>query len=102
MFWMIKFAVPGMESTPLGVILVAFVAGSFSISTTNGGLGIFPYPIVVGAIFVFSGISQEQGEAFGWVVWGSQTALNIVVGGLCFLAIPWLKKAHSKNQKAQE
>jgi len=101
MFWVIKFAIPGMEYTPLGTILVAFVAGSFSISTTNGGLGFFPYPIVVGAIFVFSGISQEQGEAFGWVIWGSQTALNIVVGGLSFLLLPLLtKRASAQNTSA--
>lgn len=101
MFWVIKFAIPGMEHTPLGTIMVAFVAGSFSISTTNGGLGIFPYPIVVGAVFVFSGISQEQGEAFGWVIWGSQTALNIVVGGLSFLLLPLLsKRANTQTQEA--
>lgn len=79
-----------MQDTPWGTILVAFVAGSFSMSTTNGGLGIFPYPIVVGAIFVFSGIPQEQGEAFGWIIWGSQTLLNIIVGGLCFILLPIL------------
>ncbi len=99
MFWVIKFAIPGMAITPMGTILVAFVAGSFSISTTNGGLGIFPYPIVVGAVFVFSGISQEQGEAFGWVIWGSQTALNIVVGGLSFLLLPLLSKRLPKPNK---
>ncbi len=90
MFWVVKFAVPGMQDTPWGTIMVAFVAGSFSMSTTNGGLGIFPYPIVVGAIFVFSGIPQEQGEAYGWVIWGSQTILNIIVGGLCFIMLPIL------------
>ncbi|MEP2936293.1 MAG: lysylphosphatidylglycerol synthase transmembrane domain-containing protein [Gilvibacter sp.] len=102
MFWVIKFAIPGMEFTALGTILVAFVAGSFSISTTNGGLGIFPYPIVVGAVFVFSGISQEQGEAFGWVIWGSQTALNIVIGGLSFLLLPLLtKRATVQKEEAK-
>lgn len=90
MFWVIKYAVPGMDETPWGTIMVAFVAGSFSMSTTNGGLGIFPYPLIIGAIFAFSGIPQEQGEAYGWVIWGSQTLLNIVIGGASFLLLPIL------------
>ena len=90
MFWVIKYAVPNMEETPWGTVMVAFVAGSFSMSTTNGGLGIFPYPLIIGAVFAFSGIPQEQGEAYGWVIWGSQTALNIIIGGASFLLLPIL------------
>lgn len=90
MFWVIKYAVPNMEETPWGTIMVAFVAGSFSMSTTNGGLGIFPYPLIIGAVFAFSGIPQEQGEAYGWVIWGSQTVLNIIIGGASFLLLPIL------------
>jgi hypothetical protein len=59
-------------------------------STTNGGLGIFPYPLIIGAVFAFSGIPQEQGEAYGWVIWGSQTVLNIIIGGASFLLLPIL------------
>ena len=88
MFWVIKFAVPNMNETPWGSIMVAFVAGCFSMSTTNGGLGIFPYPLIIGAVFAFSGIPQEQGEAYGWVIWGSQTVLNIIIGGASFLLLP--------------
>lgn len=88
MFWVIKFAITGMETVDWGTIIVAFVAGTFSMSTTNGGLGLFPYPIVVGAVFVFSGIPKEQGEAFGWVIWGAQTLFNIVIGGLSFILLP--------------
>lgn len=88
MFWVIKFSITGMAEVDWGTIIVAFVAGTFSMSTTNGGLGLFPYPIVVGAVFVFSGVAQEQGEAFGWVIWGAQTLFNIVIGGLCFIMLP--------------
>lgn len=88
MFYVIKFAVPNLSSASIGVILVAFVVGSFSMSTTNGGIGILPFPIVVGAVFVFFGFEKSDGEAFGWILWGSQTAINIVIGALSFLFLP--------------
>ncbi len=86
MFWIIKFTVPEVASVSFGIILAAFVVGSFSISATNGGIGV--YPIAIGALLVFFGISKESGEAFGWIVWGSQTLLVIVVGALSFLCLP--------------
>ncbi|WP_378179550.1 YbhN family protein [Aquimarina sp. SS2-1] len=92
MFNVIKFAVPNLSDASLGVILVAFVVGSFSMSTTNGGIGILPFPIVVGAVFVFFGYNKSDGEAFGWILWGSQTAINIIVGALSFLFLPILNR----------
>ncbi|WP_343211303.1 lysylphosphatidylglycerol synthase transmembrane domain-containing protein [Aquimarina litoralis] len=93
MFYVIKFAVPNLHDSSIGVILVAFVVGSFSMSTTNGGIGILPFPIVVGAVFVFFGFEKSDGEAFGWILWGSQTAINIVVGALSFLFLPILNRS---------
>ncbi|WP_027394757.1 lysylphosphatidylglycerol synthase transmembrane domain-containing protein [Aquimarina latercula] len=92
MFYVVKFAVPNLHSASLGVILVAFVVGSFSMSTTNGGIGILPFPIVVGAVFVFFSFEKSDGEAFGWILWGSQTAINIIVGALSFLFLPLLNR----------
>ncbi len=92
MFHVVKFAVPDLRDASIGVILVAFVVGSFSMSTTNGGIGILPFPIVVGAVFVFFGFEKSDGEAFGWILWGSQTAINIVIGALSFLFLPILNK----------
>ncbi len=97
MFYVIKFAIPELQDASLGVILVAFVVGSFSMSTTNGGIGILPFPIVVGAVFVFFGFEKSNGEAFGWILWGSQTAINIVLGALSFILLPIMNK--TSNQK---
>lgn len=96
MFYVIKFAVPNLHNASIGIILVAFVVGSFSMSTTNGGIGILPFPIVVGAVFVFFGYAKSDGEAFGWILWGSQTAINIVVGALSFLFLPILNRSKTK------
>ncbi|RXG33174.1 lysylphosphatidylglycerol synthase transmembrane domain-containing protein [Leeuwenhoekiella marinoflava] len=86
MFWVIKFTIPEIAEASIGVILAAFVIGSFSISVTNGGIGV--YPIAIGALFIFFGYSKQGGEAFGWIVWGSQTLLVLVLGALSFLFLP--------------
>ena len=79
MFWIMKFAFVGTAAAPIGVILAAFVIGGFSMSATNAGLGI--YPIAMAAIFGFFG--YEDGETFGWLLWGTQTIFNVVLGGIC-------------------
>ena len=68
MFYVLKFSIPETSDLQLGAILVAFVVGSFAISVTNGGVGI--YPLAIAAILVEFGIDKPSGEAFGWIVWG--------------------------------
>lgn len=86
MFYVLIFTVPETASLPFGVVLVAFVVGSFAISATNGGIGV--YPLAIGACLMLFGISKQSGEAFGWITWGTQTLLVIVIGGLSFLFLP--------------
>jgi len=86
MFYALIFTVPETANLPFGVVLLAFVVGSFAISATNGGIGV--YPIAIGASLMIFGISKQGGEAFGWITWGTQTLLIIIVGGLSFLILP--------------
>ncbi|SHG00172.1 hypothetical protein SAMN05444483_10453 [Salegentibacter echinorum] len=86
MFYVVIFAVPGMEKTNLSVIMGAFVVGSFVVSATNGGIGV--YPVSIGAFMLLFDISKEHGEAFGWLTWGTQTLLVILLGGLSFIFLP--------------
>lgn len=79
MFWVMKFAFAGTAGAPIGVILAAFVVGGFSMSATNAGLGI--YPIAMAAIFGFFGF--DEGGTFGWLLWGTQTIFNVLIGGVC-------------------
>ncbi|MCX2761587.1 lysylphosphatidylglycerol synthase transmembrane domain-containing protein [Aquimarina muelleri] len=90
MFYVIKFTVPETASLPIGPILATFVAGSFAMSTTNGGIGAFP--IAIAAILLLFGIEKPAGEALGWILWGSQTAINIIIGALSFLFLPILNR----------
>lgn len=86
MFFILTFAFPEMSNLSFSSILVAFVVGSFAISITNGGIGI--YPVVIGGALALFGIDNVIGEAFGWVDWGAQTILNIVVGGISLILLP--------------
>jgi uncharacterized protein (TIRG00374 family) len=86
MFWVIKYTVPETVSLTLGQILVAFVAGAFAMSTTNGGIGL--YPIAVSGSLAIYGISDVSGDAFGWIMWISQTLMVVVFGAISFLVLP--------------
>ncbi len=89
-FYAIKFTIPETVDLGIGPILAAFIAGTFAMSTTNGGIGLFP--IAIWTMFSFFGITKSAGEAFGWILWGSQTLMNIIVGGASFLLLPILNR----------
>ncbi len=90
MFVVIKYTVAETTSLGLSELLVAFIAGSFAMTATNGGVGL--YPIVVRASLGLFGISYASGEAFGWIVWSSQTLMIVVFGAISFLSLPlWYK-----------
>ena len=91
MFWLIKFSIPETESLGIAEILVAFVAGAFAMSTTNGGIGL--YPLAVSKILVFYGISKASGDTFGWIMWSSQTLMVVLFGALSFLYLPFYNKS---------
>lgn len=90
MFVVVKYSVPETADLGLNVMLVAFVFGSFSMSITNGGIGI--YPVTVGASIALFGGSEVAGESFGWIVWVAQTLLVIVIGGISAVLLPLVNK----------
>ena len=86
MFWVIKYTVPETISLTFGQLLVGFVAGAFAMSTTNGGIGL--YPIAVGKALALFGISTVSGDSFGWIMWIAQTLMVVVFGAISFLLLP--------------
>ncbi len=83
MFYVVKFGVSGLENLSFSGVVVAFIAGSFAISTTNGGIG--AYPLIVGLSLVLFDIDKIDGETYGWVIWTSQTLFNILMGVLGYI-----------------
>ncbi|MEN8788260.1 MAG: TIGR00374 family protein, partial [Flavobacteriaceae bacterium] len=86
MFWAIKYTVTETATLDLGQLLVAFIAGAFAITTTNGGIGL--YPIAVSKSLEIFGVSPVSGDAFGWIMWISQTLMVVVFGAISFLILP--------------
>lgn len=86
MFYVIKFAIPETHSLTIAGFMAAFIVGTFAITTTNGGIGV--YPIAMGAVLLLFGVNQQAGEAFGWIMWGSQTLMVVVLGGFSLLLLP--------------
>ncbi|MCM4166740.1 hypothetical protein KCTC52924_01591 [Arenibacter antarcticus] len=86
MFWVIKYTVVETVDLTISQLLVAFVAGAFAMSATNGGIGI--YPIAVSGALAIFGISTVSGDAFGWIMWISQTLMVVVFGTISFLLLP--------------
>ncbi len=91
MFWAIKYTVTETASLGLSELLVAFIAGAFAITTTNGGIGL--YPIAVSKSLEIFGVNPVSGDAFGWIMWISQTLMVVVFGAISFLILPlWNRK----------
>ena len=90
MFYVCIFAIPDTDSMPISAVLCAFVAGSFAVAFTNGGLGAYPY--LISQVLLFFGYSAVVGTAFGWIVWLSQTALVVVFGLICFVLFSLRKR----------
>lgn len=90
MFWVVKFSIPQTADLPVSAILAAFVAGAFAMTATNGGIGL--YPIAVSNILLIYGISKTTGDAFGWIMWSSQTIMVVLFGAISFLLLPIINK----------
>ncbi|UOY09245.1 flippase-like domain-containing protein [Muricauda sp. SCSIO 64092] len=90
MFWVIKFTVMETVGLSFGAILVAFVAGAFAMTTTNGGF--LAFPIAVGKSLELFGVGTVAGNAFGWIMWIAQTFMVLVFGAISFVLLPLLNR----------
>lgn len=90
MFWVIKYTIPETIDLSISQLLVAFVGGAFAMSTTNGGIGL--YPIAVSTSLAIFGISSVSGDAFGWIMWIAQTLMVVVFGAISFVLLPLLNR----------
>lgn len=91
MFWAIKYTIPETAALGLSQLLVAFVAGAFAMSATNGGLGL--YPIAVSSALSLFGIVKTAGDTFGWIMWIAQTIMVVVLGAISFMVLPLWNKS---------
>lgn len=90
MFYVTIYALPETAQMSFEAVSTAFVIGSLVIAFSNGGFG--TYPFAISAILQLYNIPEASGTAFGWIVWTSQIAFIILLGGLSFLLLPLTHK----------
>ncbi len=82
-----------MDGTGHLSIRAAFSVLSFAtlaMIVTPGGIGSFPI-FVMETLLIYS-IASPVGIAFGWLLWGANTAIVIVVGLISLLFLPYINK----------
>ena len=47
MFYMIKYSLPETQALGFEALLIGFIVGAVTISATNGGIGIYPFPCLL-------------------------------------------------------
>lgn len=92
MFSVTFFMFPETSHLTPKVILIAFVAGSFAVTLTNGGIG--AYPLIIAKTLLFYGVAETTGTALGWIVWSSQIIFTLILGCIAFIVFPFLKKTN--------
>lgn len=80
------------ETTHLGfaTAFVIYLFGSVGMMISQGGLG--AYPVLVWQALAIYGISEPTSLACGWLLWGSQQAIVIVVGLFYLIYFSLLKR----------
>ncbi|WP_372473998.1 YbhN family protein [Capnocytophaga sp. ARDL2] len=89
-FYFGTLAIDGTSQLSANAILASFITGSIVISFTNGGIGAFP--LLIGQILLSYHIPLEDGTAFGWLLWSSQTLLVILLGAISLLYLSIFSK----------
>jgi hypothetical protein len=89
-FYTATLALDETSGISIGTLIITFVVGSFAFAFTNSGFGSYPF-FVAGILAVF-GIAETVGTAFGWIVWTSNIASILLMGGLSFLILPFYNK----------
>lgn len=77
------------RSLGMGAAFVLYLFGSVGMGLSQGGLGV--YPVLVQKALSLYGIALEVGTAAGWLLWGSQQVIIILVG-FAFLLYFGVKK----------
>ncbi len=85
-FYSALHALLDTASIPFGIVIIAFVVGSFTFAFTNSGFG--TYPAAIAGILTVFGIAKTAGVAFGWILWVSNIASILLIGVLSLILLP--------------
>lgn len=81
------------ETSWLGLraAFVVYLFGTVGMTFSQGGIGVYPALIMMGLTDIY-GISMPVATACGWMLWGSQQAAVILVGGVYMVYFSIKKK----------
>lgn len=81
------------ETSWLGLraAFVVYLFGSVGMTFSQGGIGVYPALVMMGLTDIY-GISMEVGTACGWMLWGSQQAVVLVVGAAYMIYFSIIKR----------
>jgi uncharacterized protein (TIRG00374 family) len=90
-----------MSSTSLLGIKAAcsvLTLATLAMIVTPGGIGSFPL-FVMETLLIYH-IPSPQGKAFGWLIWGVATGINITAGFISLLILPYInRKKHEISEQ---
>lgn len=86
MLFITALSIPQMQSIDVSALFACFIAGTIAIGATPGGIGL--YPIMVASVLIqLYGYQQESANAFGIIMWTTQTLFLIILGLISLVAI---------------
>lgn len=92
-------AFPQTSGLGFEAAFMLYLFGSVGMSFSQGGIGV--YPVLVAQALTIYGISFTVSTACGWLLWGSQQAIVIVVG-MAFLIYFSFKKKRNRTATGVE
>jgi len=84
------YAMPATSGLPVSAAFAVLTLATVAMIITPGGIGSFP--IFVMQVLALYHIDDPVGKAFGWLMWGVNTAIVIITGCISLLAIPYLQR----------
>jgi len=94
MYWLmtyvIFFAVDGGQDVTIMMSLSILFLGTMAFIVVSGGFG--AYPVALGIVLALYGLDPIIGNAAGWLLWGAQTLMIILIGAFSFFMLSLSKK----------
>ncbi len=83
-------AMEGTEHLGIKAAFSVLSLATLAMIATPGGIGSFPI-FVMETLLIYS-IASPLGKAFGWLIWGANTAIVIVAGLISLLLLPYMNR----------
>ena len=90
-FWVLPET---MHLTMLTALMV-YIFGSVGMMITPGGIGL--YPALIAETLAIYKVAKPIGYALGWISWGVQQVVTLVLGMGYLVALPLMKKKNSSE-----